>query len=101
MSDSYDPVESSLPGSSVHGDFPGKNTGVGCHSLLQGNLPNPGTEPGSPVLQVDSLPTELRGKPLGKNKSNHLKIIFLELKTSGVFATEARSPSFYTQVLLI
>ena len=23
---------------------PGKNTGVGCHSLLQGNLPNPGTE---------------------------------------------------------
>ena len=26
----------SLPGSSVHGDSPGKNTGVGCHSLLQG-----------------------------------------------------------------
>ena len=27
----------SLPGSSVHGDSPGKNTGVGCHSLLQGS----------------------------------------------------------------
>ena len=26
----------SLPGSSVHGDVPGKNTGVGCHFLLQG-----------------------------------------------------------------
>jgi len=25
------PVESSPPGSSVHGDSPGKNTGVGCH----------------------------------------------------------------------
>ena len=25
-----------LPGSSVHGDSPGKNTGVGCHALLQG-----------------------------------------------------------------
>ena len=30
-------------------DFPGKNTGVGCHFLLQGNLPNPGTEPESPA----------------------------------------------------
>ena len=28
-----------------------------------GNLPNPGIEPGSPVLQADSLPTELQGKP--------------------------------------
>ena len=26
----------SPPGSSVHGDSPGKNTGVGCHVLLQG-----------------------------------------------------------------
>ena len=24
----------SLPGSSVHGDSPGKNTGVSCHALL-------------------------------------------------------------------
>ena len=29
------PMECSLPGSSVHGDSPGKNTGVGCHALLQ------------------------------------------------------------------
>ena len=27
------------------------------------DLPNPGTEPGSPALQMDSLPTELSGKP--------------------------------------
>ena len=27
------------------------------------NLPNPGIEPRSPALQVDSLPTELSGKP--------------------------------------
>ena len=26
-----------------------------------GDLPNPGIEPGSPALQVDSLPTELSG----------------------------------------
>ena len=31
-----DPMDCSPPGSSVHGDSPGKNTGVGCHSLLQG-----------------------------------------------------------------
>ena len=28
-------LKSSQPGSSVHGDFPGKNTEVGCHVLLQ------------------------------------------------------------------
>ena len=29
------PMDCSLPGSSVHGDSPGKNTGVRCHALLQ------------------------------------------------------------------
>ena len=28
-----------------------------------GDLPNPGIKPGSPALQADSLPTELRRKP--------------------------------------
>ena len=28
-------------------DSPGKNTGVGCHALLQGIFPNPGIEPPS------------------------------------------------------
>ena len=28
-----------------------------------GALPDPGLEPGSPALQVDSLPAELQGKP--------------------------------------
>ena len=40
-----------------------KNTGVGSLSLLQGDFPDPGIEPGSPLLQVDSLPAELPGKP--------------------------------------
>ena len=30
------PMECSPPGSSVYGDSPGKNTGMGCHALLQG-----------------------------------------------------------------
>ena len=29
-----DPMDCSLPGSSVHGIFPGKSTGVGCHCFL-------------------------------------------------------------------
>ena len=43
-------------------DSPGKNSGVGCHPLLQGIFQtqalNPGLEPGSPTLQADSLPSE-------------------------------------------
>ena len=38
----------SLPGSSVHGDSPGKNTGVGCHALLQGIFSTQGSNPGLP-----------------------------------------------------
>jgi len=34
-----DPMDCSPPGSSVHGDSPGKNTGVGSHALLQGIFP--------------------------------------------------------------
>ena len=33
------PMACSPPGSSVHGDSPGKNIGVGCHALLQGIFP--------------------------------------------------------------
>ena len=50
----HDPMDYSPPGSSVHGDSPGKNIGVGFHALLQGNLPNPGIKPRTPALQVDS-----------------------------------------------
>ena len=33
------PMDCNPPGSSVHEDFPGKNTGMGCHAFLQGILP--------------------------------------------------------------
>ena len=46
------------------GNSPGQSTGSGRLSLLQGILPNPGIEPRSPILQVDSLPAESQGKPL-------------------------------------
>ena len=37
MSNSFcNPKDGSPPGGSGHGLFPGKNIGMGCHSLLQG-----------------------------------------------------------------
>ena len=43
-----DTMDCSLPGSSVHGDSPGKNTGLGCHVLLPGIFP---TQVSNPSLQ--------------------------------------------------
>ena len=43
-----DPMDCSLPGSSVHGDSPGKNPGVGCRDLLQGIFTTQGSNPGLP-----------------------------------------------------
>ena len=43
-----DPMDCSPPGSSVHGDSPSRNTGVGSHAFLQGILPTQGSNPGLP-----------------------------------------------------
>ena len=51
-------MDCSPPDSCVHGDSPGKNTGVGCMPFSRG-LANPEIEPRSPTLQVDPLLTEL------------------------------------------
>ena len=54
------------PGSSVHEDSVGKNTGVGCPPPE--DLPNPGIKPRSPALQVDSFLSE----PPGESKSTEV-----------------------------
>ena len=54
-------------------NFPGQNTGVGSLSLLWVTHPNPGIEPRSPVLQVDSLPAE----PPGKWTRNNIPVLRL------------------------
>ena len=41
----YNPMDWSLPGSSVHGNSPGNNTGVGCHAVLLGIFPTQGLNP--------------------------------------------------------
>ena len=59
-------------------DYPGKNTGVGCHAI-PGDLLNPGIKPRSFALQADSLPSEPPGKPknTGMSSLSLLQGIFL------------------------
>ena len=77
VSDSCDPMDCSRPGSSVHGDSPGKNTGVGY--IPPGDLSDLGIKPRSPPFQADSLPSEPSGKPknTGVGSVSLLQQIFL------------------------
>ena len=62
-----DPLDCSPPGSSVHGDSPGKNTDVGCHDLLQGIFLTQGSNLSLLRLlhwQAGSLPLMPPAKPL-------------------------------------
>ena len=67
-----DTTDCGLPSSAAHGLSHGKNTGVGCHFLLQGKIfTTQGSNPGllkcrpSPALQADSLQTEPPGEDGG------------------------------------
>ena len=59
-----DPMDCSPPGSSVHGGFTKQEYRSGLPCPPPGDVPNPGIEPKSPVLQADSLPAEPQGKPV-------------------------------------
>ena len=51
-----DPIDCSLPGSSVHGIFPGKSTGLGCHCLYEYSAPQH-LCPGGCLVSSCALPT--------------------------------------------
>ena len=80
-------MDCSPPGSSVHGDSPGKNTGVGCHAVLQGIFPTQGSNPGllccRPILyclshQGSPFPMNIQGWfPLGLT-------VFISLLSKGL-----------------
>ena len=56
-----DPVDCSLPGSSLHGILQAR-LWSGLPFPSPGDLPNPGIEPGSLALQADALTSEPPGK---------------------------------------
>ena len=73
MSNSLRPMDYSLPGSSSHGDSPGKNTGVGCHFLLQGIFPTHGSNLGLPhCRQILNLLRHKESPHVGVKESNFL-----------------------------
>ena len=59
----WDPMDCILPGSSVHGNFPGKNTRVDCHFLPQGIFLNQGSNPHLLDWQADSSSLRHQGGP--------------------------------------
>ena len=89
-----DPLDCSPPGSSVHGDSPGKNTGVGCHALLQGIFPTQELNPGLPHCRwMDYLPSEPPGKPMNTGVGS---LSFLQ----GIFPTpKPESPALQVDSL--
>ena len=54
---------------------------------FSGDLPNPGTEPRSPTLQVDSLPAESHGKPENTGVGSHSLL-------QGIFPTQELNCGF-------
>jgi len=64
------------------GASPDKNTGVGCHFLLQGLFPTQGLNlGGSPALEADYLRSEPPGKPFlicGHLISFHFQVVLHE-----------------------
>ena len=58
-----DPMNCSPLGSSVHGDSPGKKTGVSCHALLQGIFPTQGLNPGLPYCRLILYHLSHQGSP--------------------------------------
>ena len=63
-------MDCSPSGSFSPWDFPGKNTGVGCHFLLQGIFLMQGSSPCAQLWQVGSLPHSHQGSP--KRHRRHL-----------------------------
>ena len=95
------PMDSSLPGSSVHGIIPGKNTGANCHFLLQAVFLTQGSNPpllcllycrrilyplshqGSPhYLTIDILNYFFRQINLETWKEIFFSILYLHLATT-------------------
>ena len=60
------PTNGSPPGSSVHGDSVGKNTGVGCHALLQEFFQTQGLNPGLLYRRWTLLLPSHWGRPIEK-----------------------------------
>ena len=80
--------------------FPGKNSEVGCHSFLQGDLPDPGTKPtspASPALAGRFLIPRPPGKPLHSYTYRFFPRFFPH---GGYYRVRSEFPALCRRVLL-
>ena len=78
----HDPMDCSLPVSSVHGIFQARILKWFAMPFSRGNLPDPGSKPASPVLQADfyKKPPLILLAKISWNMiyhSKHLRLIYL------------------------
>ena len=104
----YDHVNCSLSGSSVHGislgtNSSGKDTGVGCHTLLQMIFPtqDPTVLQGSPALQADSLLSDPTRSPLSVYKLAGFFFFFFGVCLWEVFKLKSEKIIHNNVILLI
>ena len=69
VSDSLLPRDCSPPGSSVHGDSPGKTTGVDCHAIPQWIFPIQRSNLGLPHCRQTLYHLNHQGSPIFPSKS--------------------------------
>ena len=100
------------PGSSVHGDSPGKNTGSGLPCPPPGVLPNRGIKSRFPILKVDSLLSEPPRKPMNTGVSSlslfrgnlpdlGIELGFPALQVDSLPAELPEKPRSFIRVMLI
>ena len=70
------PMDCSLPGSSVHGGSPGSNTGVSSHAFLQGFFPTQGSNPR--LLHCRRFLYHMSHQ---RNPVSHIEVIRLQMVT--------------------
>ena len=83
------PMDCSLPGSSVHGDSPSMNTGVGCRALLQGIFPTQGLNPGLPHCRWILFCLSLQGR--NSSYLSQEKMLYEEEESEGFYLKIAGS----------
>ena len=76
-----DPMDCSLPGSSVHGILQARILEWVAICFTMGSS-NPGIKPGSPILQANSLPSE----PPGSESESHL-VVSNSLRLHGLYSS--------------
>jgi len=89
------PMDCSLPGSSVH-EVPGKNTGTGCLSLLQGIFPTQGSD--TDLLHCKKIPYHLshQGSPMPYSRFSLVVCFMLSINSvyTSILISQFRQPPF-------